>query len=419
MTLNNSTVSVLIAAAAVLLLIGAGIAIYDRGSEDVTWDDLMSIDREAAETAKSLDHGEIVKIRNVTAFALLHAGVPQGLLADYPFDWNMMSKNTGLMDNVGKGFDERARTGDLERILKNSNPLAEAFDGGISEPFFYNGLPQPVFAYTPADSADYTNLNSDTIRYVVYVETGYDTDSDGKRDLVEVFLQIPRAAAEGGYKAPVILVSNPYDHGPSEKEWVGPRDGYDMSRIYSQPPPRTPVGSVSAWDAAMAAKPSDWHYGDEGHEYSRPHYLDYFLVRGYAVAFCGVLGNYGSEGYVCSGMDLEALAVKDVIKWFDGGSTGFTSKDSLITTRADWCSGDVGMYGISYVGTLDLAVAAMGIDNLKTVVPSGAISDWYEYVYQKGGYMNPDNIDSYMVAMSELISTARDPTVEGDFNDFL
>lgn len=418
MAMDKATLSVAVAAAIVLVLIGAEITLNGPGSDDVTWNDLMSIDSDAAETAKSLDDGGPVKIRNVTAFALLRAGVPQELMTDYPFDWNMMAKNTGLADGVGKGPDDRAQTRDLNRVLRNSEPLAKAFEGGISEPFFHNGLPQPVFAYTPVESADYTNLDSDTIRYVVYVETGYDTDSDGKRDLIEVYLQIPRAAVEGGYKAPVILIANPYDHGPSVKEVVGPEDGYDMSRIYSQPDARTPGGSVSAYDAAMAAKPSDWHYGDKGHEYEREHYIDYFLVRGYAVAFCGVLGSYGSEGYVCCGMDLELMAVKDVIEWFDGDSVGYTSKDSLVTTGADWCSGSVGMYGISYLGTLQLGVAAMGIDNLKTVVPASAISDWYEYVYQKGGCINPDTINPYMVDMSEFISTAMDPLV-GDYNDFL
>lgn len=32
-------------------------------------------------------------------------------------------------------------------------------------------------------------------------ETDHDTDGDGKADLVKAFLQIPRSAAEGKYKA--------------------------------------------------------------------------------------------------------------------------------------------------------------------------------------------------------------------------
>jgi X-Pro dipeptidyl-peptidase len=252
----------------------------------------------------------------------------------------------------------------------------------------------------------------------VYVETEYDTDSDGKRDLIEVFLQIPRAALEGGYKAPVILLANPYEHNPVNHPSPTPADGYDMSRIYSQPAVRTPVGSVSAWDAAMAAKPSDWHYDDPEHRYRDHTQNDYFLLRGYATATCGLLGSYGSEGYACTGLDLELLAVKSVIEWFNGDAVGYTSRDSLVTTAADWCSGSVGMTGISYLGTMEVGVAAMGIDNLRTVIPACAIANWYEYVYQKGGMINQDTLNPYIPYLAAFISTGKDPET-GDYLKFL
>ena len=417
--MEKSRAAIIVAAVAVaVIVIAAAVSLSGHGSRDVTWDDLESIDKDAADIARSLDESETVSIQNVTAFALMHAGVPQEQMRKYPYDWNMMAENTGFMDDVGKGFADRASTRDLDRILDNSKPLAEAFESGsATEPFFYDGLPQPVFLYT-YESDDYTNEDSYTIRYCVYVETEYDTDSDGKRDLIEVFLQVPRAAMEGGYRAPVILIADPYNHGVSDKKDAEPADVYDMSRIYSQPDVRVPVGTKSAWDAAMEAKPSDWYYGDEEHGYVNPHYLDYFLPRGYAVAMCGLLGSYGSEGYACTGLDLELLAVKSVIEWFDGDAVGYTSKDSLVSTGADWCSGAVGMYGISYVGTVQLGVAAMGIDNLRTVIPCNAISDWYEYPYQKGGLINSDSINPYIAYLAEYISTAKDPTV-GDYHEFM
>ena len=406
-----------VAAVAVIVLIAGAVSLLDPKPRDVTWEDLVKIDRDSAETAMSLDESETVRIQNVTAFTLLHAGVPKDLMRSFPHDWNMMSKNTGLMDDVGKEFTDTAKIGDLNRILNNSKPLAEAFDGGITEPFFYDNLPQPVFFFTPVYD-DYSNENSEIIRYCVYVETEYDTDSDGKRDLIEVYLQIPRTAMEGGYKAPVILVASPYDHGVNFEEPVQSVDGYDMSKIRSQPDVRVPIGSMSAWDAAMAAKPSDWHYGEGEREYMYGSMLDYYLPRGYAVAICGLLGSYGSEGYPCTGLDLELLAVKSVIEWFDGDAVGYTSKDSLIVTEADWCSGNVGMYGISYLGTVQIGVAAMGIDNLKTVIPSGAISNWYEYVFQKGGWIDTDVGDAFTAYLASFISTARDPTV-GDIQRYM
>ncbi len=414
---GKKTIFLVAVIAVAIIAIVAVTWIQQQDAKEVTWDDLVSIDKDAAETAMSLDTSETVKIQNVTAFAILHANVPQELMRGYPYNWNMLAENTGLMDGIKKESTDDASDSDLNRILKNSEPLAKAFESGsATEPFFYNGQPQPVFIYT-YDSEDYTNEDSDTIRYCVYVETEYDTDSDGKRDLIKVFLQVPRAAMEGGYKAPVILIADPYNHGAGEKKEVEPADVYDMSRIYSQPDVRIPVGSKSAWDAAMEAKPSDWYYGDMEHGYENPHYCDYFLPRGYAVAICDLLGSYGSEGYACTGLDLELLAVKSVIEWFDGDAVGYTSKDDLVSTEADWCSGDVGMYGISYVGTMQIGVAAMGIDNLKTVIPCNAISNWYEYPYQKGGCIL-DASNPYIAFMAEYVSTAMDPTV-GDYREFM
>lgn len=42
------------------------------------------------------------------------------------------------------------------------------------------------------------------------METNYDTDADGKRDLVKALVQIPRAAMEGDYKAATIYEARPY-----------------------------------------------------------------------------------------------------------------------------------------------------------------------------------------------------------------
>lgn len=67
-----------------------------------------------------------------------------------------------------------------------------------------DGMLQPVFNYTDPTSTEYSNEGSDILRFCVWVETDYDTDADGKDDLVKVLVQVPRAAAEGQYKAAVL-----------------------------------------------------------------------------------------------------------------------------------------------------------------------------------------------------------------------
>ena len=69
---------------------------------------------------------------------------------------------------------------------------------------FEDGMAQPILTYTNLRDEDYTNEGSDILRYMVYVETDHDTDGDGKADLVEALVQVPRAAAEGKFEAATI-----------------------------------------------------------------------------------------------------------------------------------------------------------------------------------------------------------------------
>ncbi|MCP3800446.1 hypothetical protein NLX83_14365 [Allokutzneria sp. A3M-2-11 16] len=47
--------------------------------------------------------------------------------------------------------------------------------------------------------------------------------------------------------------------------------------------------------------------------------------------------------------------------------------------QATWSTGAVGMIGKSYDGTVANGVAATGVEGLRTIVPIGAISSWYDY----------------------------------------
>ena len=49
-----------------------------------------------------------------------------------------------------------------------------------------NGTLMPVFTVSDLRAEDYTNEESDILRYCVYVETDNDTDNDGFADLVKV-----------------------------------------------------------------------------------------------------------------------------------------------------------------------------------------------------------------------------------------
>ena len=262
-------------------------------------------------------------------------------------------------------------------------------DGSAHEPLFVNGMAQPIFPFTTgAVKEGYSNKDSDIIRYCVYVETNYDTDDDGKLDLVKALVQVPRAAAEGDYQAATIYEARPYITGCTNRGMgYDTKDGYDMTKLYAQPEARTSLGKTSTMEAAADADSSDWYYYnpfEDMMDYEDLDWYDYYLVRGYAVVECGGLGTRGSEGFETCGSDLEIDAFKCVIEWLSGERAAYTDKTSNIQIHADWSNGSVGMTGRSYAGTTQFGLATTGVEGLKTIVPVAGIASWYEYTNSQG-----------------------------------
>ena len=55
-----------------------------------------------------------------------------------------------------------------------------------------DGMARQIVSYTSAQDLNYSNDGSEILRFVVYVETDYDTDLDGKPDLIKTVVQVPR-----------------------------------------------------------------------------------------------------------------------------------------------------------------------------------------------------------------------------------
>lgn len=264
-------------------------------------------------------------------------------------------------------------------------------------PYFENGLAQPVFPFTDGKTGSkYDPQTSDIVRYCVYVETDFDLDGDGKRDLVKAFVQLPRSAAEGNYKAGTIYEARPYssgiqydayDHMKEVDEDVYPK--YDMLHVHDAPA-RTPEGCISALEAAEKADPSEWHYQDQGYKdgvtycYDNIDLYDYYLIRGFAVVQSAGLGTLGSEGFEAVGTTYERDAFAAIVEWLHGDRAGYTDREHNIETKADWSNGKVGMTGRSYGGTMPFAVASTGVEGLETIAPVAGIADWYSFLNQQG-----------------------------------
>lgn len=277
-------------------------------------------------------------------------------------------------------------------------------------PVFENGLAQPVFKFTDGKTGEkYDPATSSIVRYCVYVESDYDMDGDGKRDLVKAFIQVPRSAVEGNYKAATLYEARPYCAGVQA-------DGYDhMKEVESKEyrkidfadldkevPARIPEGMISAMDLALKADPADWYYPDKGNNnsmvYENLDNFNYYLVRGFAVVVSAGFGALGSDGFNYVGSEYERDAFKSVVEWLHGDRVAYADREGKIETKADWANGNVAMTGRSYAGTMPFAVATTGVKGLKTIVPVAGIADWYTQQNMQGAqrYWPKEMLNSFL-----------------------
>nr|WP_086782983.1 Xaa-Pro dipeptidyl-peptidase [Crossiella equi] len=199
------------------------------------------------------------------------------------------------------------------------------------------GVSDPIYSYANA------------IRETVYVPTGFDLDGDGAVDRVAADIIRPSEAAQQGKKVPVIMDASPY------YDNLG-RGNESEKKTYSG---QTPQGFPLFYD-------------------------NYFVPRGYAVVLVDLAGTTRSEGCSDIGGKSDVASAKVVIDWLNGNAEGFTSQTGNTKVTAGWTTGATGMIGKSYDGTIANGVAATGVTGLKTIVPIGAISSWYDYYRSDG-----------------------------------
>ncbi|OJF16020.1 Xaa-Pro dipeptidyl-peptidase [Couchioplanes caeruleus] len=212
---------------------------------------------------------------------------------------------------------------------------------------------EPVYDYSQA------------IRERVWVQVPVDSDADGRPDRVAVRIIRPRETGDTR-KIPVIFQPSPYYAGLND---VPNHDDIDRD------------GAAARRSAAAGRDRAAETIVFSG-------YLDnYFVPRGYAVAYADSLGTGGSTGCPTSGGRNETLGMKAVIDWLNGRAPGFD--ESGAPALASWSTGRTGMIGVSYNGTLPNAVAATGVRGLETIVPIAAISRWYDYYRANGGVVAP------------------------------
>jgi len=184
-------------------------------------------------------------------------------------------------------------------------------------PVFADGEAQPVF--DPAD----------VVRQDLFVRTPVDSDGDGQPDETHVQVTRPQVT-EQGLRVPVVYQVSPYYAGGNDVA------NHDVDVELSAPGPDT--GPISS------------------------RYDDYFLARGFAMVYAESLGSGQSTGCPTTGGRNETAGAKAVVDWLGGRASAHDAAGNPVV--ATWATGEVGMIGTSYNGTLPNAVATTGVAGL-------------------------------------------------------
>ncbi len=241
---------------------------------------------------------------------------------------------------------------------------------GQDVPVFLDGEAQVVAAFEDPGS---------WVQHDLWVETGFDSDGDGRPDRMHVDVTRVRQTETQGLKVPVIYETSPYYSGVGSTEsryfWSPEQE------VGAPPPERAAMPSIEQVEKRPLVSNS---------------LVRRWVPRGFAVVHSESPGTGLSEGCPTVGAENEALAPKAVIDWLNGRAPGFTTTDGDERVEAYWSTGKVGMTGVSYNGTLPLAAATTGVEGLEVIIPVAANTSYYNYyrsnglVRHPGGYIGED-----------------------------
>lgn len=286
-------------------------------------------------------------------------------------------------------------------------------------------IPQPIFKKGEAQIVSAFNNPDTWIREEVWVETEFDSDSDGKLDRMHVMITRPAQTKSGKLKLPVVYTSSPYN---GLKLWalLGMSDNKNYWNVKQE----------------LGETPKPHGHVKLGTRKKRPFFSGFtekiWVPRGYVMVFSSSPGTGLSDGAPTVGGENESLAPKAVIDWLCGRAKGFNTRTGNEEVFAFWCSGKVGMTGTSYDGTLCIAAATTGVEGLEAIIPVAPVTSFYHYyrsnglVRSPGGYLGEDvdvlydvintgtkaNRKKNNALIRDSILVKYQDRVTGDYNDF-
>ena len=296
------------------------------------------------------------------------------------------------------------------------------------------GLPttQPIFQFTQFISEE------------VWVEVPCDTDRDGIRDRVSVWIRRP--VTLDGFLCPVVMELSPYHEGtvgwsrvnvaafnnstdPHVKDMQATlryHDNYPITPVIN--PDTTDLTyddikykGTEAWDPIWwstngAFNVNSWYtgtgYGNvpaatvpsgvgkastvgtgEGlnwsYSYTPPARHQQFFVRGYACIYGQVIGSRSCTGISNLRSVEEWLCGAAIIRWLNGETRAFTTRNGDVEVICDWANGHVAIDGVSYPGSTPTVTAMTSVPGVKVIMPEANTSNQFDYYRSGGGVSSP------------------------------
>ena len=206
-----------------------------------------------------------------------------------------------------------------------------------------------------------------------------------------------RAGAGGRHTLPEVTDTDPRPASPPSHEiavdWdvrIPARDGVELSANLWRPVPR-PEAPAERFPAILEMIP----YGkDNWRRASDMTRGEWFAARGFALCRVDVRGTGSSGGIALD--EYTAAETRD----------GFDAVEWL--AAQPWCTGSVGMWGISYGGFTAIQVAALRPPHLRAIVPVMATDDRYlDDIHYRGGCVTVSELSQY--AVSQVAMNAMPP----------
>lgn len=258
-----------------------------------------------------------------------------------------------------------------------------------------DGATQPVFDYAKR------------IVEKVWVEAPIDSDADGQNDRIYLDITRPGETATAGLKVGSLIVASPYHAGGADT----PYHNVDVDRLPQEamaPLDRTRMSRAAT--SSVTGRTGTVRQGARTADPILVHPWEYYTTRGYAMIGMDSLGTSRSTGCPDAAGPNETAATRAVIEWLGGKGRAWNEAGEPVA--ATWSAKSVGMYGVSYNGTLPLAVAVTGVPELKAIIPMSAVGSWYDEYRANGLVVAPYEFQGEDADMhARIVLTRANPEV--------